>query len=51
MRGDGRIFGAHCARAPDLIRQTDPQSLSTADREVLARYGWLAAGTLPSGIT
>lgn len=28
---------------PDLIRQTDPQSLSTADREVLARYGWLAA--------
>ena len=28
---------------PDLIRQTDTQSLSTADREVLARYGWLAA--------
>lgn len=28
---------------PDLIRKTDPQSLSIEDREVLARYGWLAS--------
>lgn len=27
---------------PDLIRNTDPQSLSVPDREVLARFGWLA---------